>query len=93
MLEKHLIPLAKRLDAEGNWRLYQDNDPKHTSRYSMKFYEEHSIDWCRSPAESPDCNPIENLWANMKWWLARVAKPKNLLELITGILYRNCSIA
>ena len=41
--------------------LMQDNDPKHTSRYAQNFYEEVRINWWKSPPESPDLNPIENL--------------------------------
>ena len=40
----------------------QDNDPKHTSRRAATFFEEEGVHWWRTPPESPDMNPIENLW-------------------------------
>lgn len=43
-----------------------DNDPKHTSKHTIewkKFNEIKYIDW---PANSPDLNPIENIWALLK---------------------------
>ena len=40
----------------------QDNDPKHCSRIAKQFFEENNINWWRTPPESPDLNPIENLW-------------------------------
>ena len=40
----------------------QDNDPKHTSRVAQQFYMDSDINWWKTPAESPDMNPIENLW-------------------------------
>ena len=39
----------------------QDNDPKHTSVYAQQFLRDSHVNWWRTPAESPDLNPIENL--------------------------------
>ena len=38
------------------------NDPKHTSKYAREYFLEQGIYWWKTPAESPDYNPIENLW-------------------------------
>ena len=47
----------------------QDNDPKHTSKKAKEW-----------PAQSPDLNPIEHLWINVKQGV-RTANPKNSEEL------------
>ena len=39
----------------------QDNDPKHRSRLAQRFYDGNGINRWRTPPESPDLNPIENL--------------------------------
>ena len=67
------------------YRLYQDNDPKHTSRYIQAFFDCNSITWWKSPAESPDLNLIENAWGSMKNNLREKHKPRNMGELKEGI--------
>ena len=66
-------------------RFMQDNDPKHTSRKAREFMEQNGINWWVTPPESPDCNPIENLWHELKEYIRREVKPIIRQELIDGI--------
>lgn len=63
----------------------QDNDPKHVSKKAQAFYEEKNVNWCRSPPESPDANPIENLWHELKEFIRSKIKPTVKAELVSGI--------
>lgn len=65
ILQTHLIPFIRDVYPSGH-RFMQDNDPKHTSHHTQQFMEEQGINWWRTPPESPDANPIENLWHELK---------------------------
>ena len=63
----------------------QDNDPKHTSRLARAFFEDNGVHWWKTPAESPDANPIENRWNELKEYMRRDVKPHNKDKLVNGI--------
>ena len=65
ILKVGLLPFLCRVYPDGH-RFMQDNDPKHTSAAAREFFAENSINWWKTPPESPDANPIENLWHELK---------------------------
>ena len=84
ILKASLVPFIQKSYPESH-RLYQDNDPKHTSKYIQQFFQMNRINWWKSPAESPGLNPIEKVWGSMKTYLRDKHKPRNLAELKEGI--------
>ena len=78
------VPFVNHVYPDGH-RLYQDNDPKHTSRSTQAYMEQHNINWWKSPPESPDINPIENLWHDMKDFLNTKVRPRNKSEFEEGL--------
>jgi len=66
-------------------RLYQDNDPKHSSKYIEHILEDNGVNLWYTPLESPDLNPVELVWGSLKQYLRNSAKPKILEELKKGI--------
>ena len=83
ILESTLVPFIR--EKLPDHRFMQDNDPKHTSRRAQAFFEEHNINWWRTRPESPDLNPIEDLWHELKFFLESKVKPRNKHELVEGI--------
>jgi len=47
--------------------------------------EETGINCRRTPPESPDLNPIENVWHELKFYLETKVKPQTKQELVAGI--------
>ena len=79
ILEAGLIPFINEVFPDSH-RFQQDNDPKHCSKYTRKKLVEYSINWWPTPAESPDCNPTENVWASMKAFLRNGVLGKKKLD-------------
>lgn len=69
ILERALLPTLHRQQYRNGHRFMQDNDPKHTSRMAKEFLETNGVNWWRTPPESPDANPIENLWHELKVYI------------------------
>ena len=84
ILEQSLVPFIRSTFPELH-RFMQDNEPKHTSRTAADFFAQHGINWWKTPPESPDANPIENLWHELKEYIRREVKPQNKAELLSGI--------
>ncbi|CAC5421329.1 unnamed protein product [Mytilus coruscus] len=66
-------------------RLVQDNYPKHVGRSTKQPVQNNNVNHLVTPPESPDLNPIENIWAALKFHIRQRVNPSNLQKLLDGI--------
>uniref|UniRef100_A0AAZ3NPU9 Tc1-like transposase DDE domain-containing protein n=1 Tax=Oncorhynchus tshawytscha TaxID=74940 RepID=A0AAZ3NPU9_ONCTS len=79
VLKQHLTTSVGKLKLGRKWVFQMDNDPKHTSKVVTKFKDNKVKVW-EWPSQSPDLNPIENVWAELKKHV-RARRPTNLTQL------------
>ena len=59
---KDVLPLYSEEYLPLNWIFMQDNDPKHKAKSVTKFFEDEKVNLLTWSPQSPDLNPLENVW-------------------------------
>ncbi|KAK3546515.1 hypothetical protein QTP70_026370 [Hemibagrus guttatus] len=80
ILNKNLLPSARALKMKRGWVFQHDNDPKHTARATKEWFRKKHFQVLEWPSQSPDLNPIENLWRKLKIRVAQ-RQPQNITAL------------
>nr|KAF6387472.1 hypothetical protein mMyoMyo1_007968 [Myotis myotis] len=88
-------PIMLMAYPNGDGFFQQDNAPCHRACIVQEWFQEHEGDFTllRWPPQSPDLNPIEHLWDEVKRAIRQlVPQPSNLTELDSAIHQAWCQI-
>ncbi len=76
ILEHFMLPSADKLYGDADFIFQQDLAPAHTAKGTKSRFNDHGVTVLDWPANSPDLNPIENLWGIVKRKM-RDTRPNN----------------
>ncbi len=84
ILEHFMLPSANKLYGDADFIFQQGLTPAHTAKGTKSWFNEHGVTVLDFPANSPDLNPIENLWDILKRKM-RGTRPNNADDLKAAI--------
>ncbi len=80
ILEHFMLPSADKHHGDADFIFQQDLAPAHTAKGTKSWFNDHGVTVLDWPANSPDLNPIENLWGIVKRKM-RDTRPNNADDL------------
>ena len=86
ILEDGLLNSTQNINTSGNMIFQQDLAPAHNSKSTRTWLENHNIEVLEWPANSPDLNPIENVWYFIKKSISKCEEPPRTKEQLKTLI-------
>ena len=94
VLETRLIPQLQEWFPDGNCVFMQDGAPCHTANIIKHYFQDIGLELLPWPGNSPNVNPIEGIWYNLKDRVNEVVSTnkRDLIERIVQVRHHDADI-
>lgn len=91
VLKTRMLPQVKEWFPNGDYVFMHDSAPCHTAKKVKSFLREKNVKVLEWPGNSPDLNPIENLWELMKRQIFQenITNIRSLTERLIAVWHRS----